>query len=86
VCGLLGDSLPWFRYFDEHVEGDHSDSLWQCVSALRMSVSYTIAALVRLEIVMASCLVKRKQNDISWWFGHMIEQISRHGKERLQLG
>jgi hypothetical protein len=72
--------------FDEHVESDHGDNLWQRVSALRMSASYTIAALVRLEIVVASCLVKRKQNDISWWFGQMIEHIVGMERKDCNLG
>jgi hypothetical protein len=49
---------------------------WQRVPALRMPASNMVAALVRLEIVMASCLVKRMKNDISWWFGHKIEQVA----------
>jgi hypothetical protein len=31
--------------------------------------------LVRLEIVMASCLVKRKKNGVSSWFGQSIEHV-----------
>jgi hypothetical protein len=49
--------------------------LWQRVPALRMSASNMVAALVRLEIVMASCLVKRKKNGVSSWFGQSIEHV-----------
>jgi hypothetical protein len=52
---------------------------WQlaatCSSALKSSVSSTVAALVRLELAVVPCLVKRKRNDISSWFGHRIEHV-----------
>jgi hypothetical protein len=60
--------------------------LWHRVPALRMSTSNMVAALVRLEIVMASCLVKRKKHDISWWFGHKIEQVAGTGRQGCNLG
>jgi hypothetical protein len=41
-----------------------------------MSASIMVAAMVQLEIIMVSCLVKRKKNDISCWFEHKIEQVA----------
>jgi hypothetical protein len=52
---------------------------WQpaamCSPVLKSSVSSTVAALVRLELVVVLCLVKRKQNYNSLWFGHKIEHV-----------
>jgi hypothetical protein len=46
-----------------------------CSPVLKSSVSSTVAALVRLELVVVLCLVKRKQNYNSLWFGHKIEHV-----------
>jgi hypothetical protein len=51
-----------------------------------MSTTNMVEALVQLEIVMASCLVKRKKNDDNLWFRHKIEQVAGIGRIGCNLG